>query len=346
MCPACGGIWFDAGELADFVKFLSQSDKISPAKIKLFKRRKVQTLYETKEKDKFCPKCKKKLQKFNYSYDSNIFLDRCADCGGIWADRGEVVAIAGYLKEDPTTTAIAKSLAESISEPEIESKGSLASYFLFVPQFVVPISDDTPRERLPILTVSLIALCVLTFLGQIFLITDTESFIKEFGFVPAHFFSIGLISSMFLHTGVLHLILNMLFLWLFGDNVEDRFSRGGYLLFCLCCGLFASFLHGIFNWGSTTPAVGASGIISGIMGAYLLFYPQANVTVLCFYRTFEVPVVLYLVGWFVIQLTSAFMAKDGDVSQIAWFAHVGGFAFGAVVAFFKKIAKQAETAYK
>jgi len=346
VCPSCRGIWFDSGELADVAKFLSQSDKVSPEKIRLFKHRNVKSVHKLGEEDKLCPRCEKKLRKFNYSYDSNIILDKCNGCGGIWADSGEVVAIASFLKDDPATTAIAKSLAEAIYKPERESEEPLAGYFLFVPQFVIPISDDTPRERFPVATVSLIALCVLVFLFQMSTLTNTEDFIKEFGFVPARFLSIGLITSMFLHGGVLHLLFNMLFLWLFGDNVEDRFSRGGYVVFCLCCGLFANFMHGIFNWGSAIPAVGASGMVSGVMGAYLIFYPRANVTMWCLNRTFEVPVVLYLVGWFVIQLTSACASRDGNISQIAWFAHIGGFVFGLLVAFFKKIAKQTQTAYK
>lgn len=339
ICPNCRGIWFDSGELGDFVKPLSTSEQIPPEKIKLFQRRNVKTLYKIKEKDRLCPKCGKKLQKFNFSYDSNIFLDKCPDCGGIWADGGEVAAIASYLKEDPTTTAVARDLAEAIYKPEIESEEPLVSYFLFVPRVVVPISDDTPRERFPFVTISLIAVCVVTFLCQMFLVTDAEGFVEEFGLIPANLFGIGLITSMFLHTGIFHLILNMLFLWLFGDNVEDRFTRLGYLLFCLSCGFFASFLHSIFNLGSTVPVIGASGMVSGVMGAYLIFYPEANVTLLCFYRTFEVPVVLYLVGWFIIQLTSASTSKGGDVSQIAWFAHIGGFVLGLVVAYFKKIAR-------
>jgi len=342
VCPSCKGIWFDSEELADFVKLLLQNEKISPEKIKLFSRRNVQTLYKIKEKDKFCPKCGRKLQKFNYSYDSNVFLDRCTDCKGIWADGGEAIAIATYLKENPAATAVGKSLADAMASPDLELEGPLISYFLFAPRFVVPISDDTPRERFPFVTISLIVLCILAFLGQIFLVADAESFMDKFGLVSARFFGVGLMTFMFLHTGVFHLVLNMLFLWLFGDNVEDRFSRPGYLIFCLSCGLFAGILHCVFNRGSAIPVIGASGMVSGIMGAYLIFYPSANVTVFCWYRTIEVPVVLYLGGWFVIQLTSAFMSRNSDVSQVAWCAHIGGFIFGVGVAYFKKLQNKPE----
>lgn len=342
ICPQCGGIWFDSGELADFMEFLSMNEKILPEEFKPFRRRNVQALYKIKEKNKLCPKCGKELQKFNYSYDSNVFLDKCIDCGGIWTDGGEAIAIARYLKENPTATAVGQGLADAAARSDLEPEESLAGYFLFVPRFVVPISDDIPRERFPFVTISLIVLCVLAFLGQTFLVSDAKGLIDRFGLVPAHFFGVGLITSMFLHTGVFHLMFNMLFLWLFGDNVEDRFSRPAYLIFCLSCGLFAAILHCIFNWNSETPAIGAGGMVSGVMGAYLIFYPSATVSMFCLYRTIEVPVVLYLVGWFVIQLTSAFMSKNGDEAQIAWCAHVGGFIFGMAVAYFKKLQNKPE----
>ncbi|MCK4753113.1 MAG: rhomboid family intramembrane serine protease [Planctomycetes bacterium] len=337
VCPDCGGIWFDSGELADFANALSQSEKITARGRKSLEQKKGKSLFKINEKVRVCPKCNTELSKFNYASDSNIILDKCTGCGGIWADGGEVQHVAGYLKEDPRTTAVGRNIAElTLAFDASDSDESALSYFMFFPRFVIPLSDDIPYERFPFATVSLIALCVLAFLGQVFLVTDIESFVKNFGFVPARFFGVGLLSSMFLHGSFLHLFGNMLFLWIFGDNVEDRFSRRGYVIFCLCGGLCASILHGIFNPGSVVPVVGASGFISAVMGAYLVFYPEANITLLCFYRTIEVPVVMYLGGWFFLQLTASFLFKDAYVSNVAWFAHIGGFAFGAVVAFFKK----------
>jgi membrane associated rhomboid family serine protease/Zn-finger nucleic acid-binding protein len=337
VCPSCKGIWFDAGELADFVKTLAESEDICPEKIKLFHHRDVRSVYNGQEKNRSCPRCAKELQRFNYSYDSNVFLDKCPDCGGIWADGGEVRQIASYLKDDPKVTAIGRDLAEMIqASQDLESDKSFLDYFVFFPKIVVPISDDIPRQKFPFVTVLLIVLCMFVFLGQMLWVSEPESFVEKFGFVPAHFFSIGLISYMFLHTGVLHLAFNMLFLWLFGDNVEDQFGHFGYLSFCLVCGLFAVFLHGFFNWGSSTPVIGSSGFISGIMGAYLIFYPAANVKLLFIYRTVEVPVILYLGGWFVLQMAAAYSANE-VTSGVAWFAHIGGFIFGVIVAFLKKI---------
>jgi len=339
-CPECGGVWFDKGKFLPVAKMLAASDKIKPEKIKLFYKRDVKNLYAVKEEARLCPKCNLTLKRFNYSGDSNVFLDKCPECGGIWADGKEIYQVASYLKEDPETTAVGRRLAEIVKatnpEPLADDKNSIPVYFMFLPRIIIPFADDTPRQRLPIVTISLIGLCVLAFLGQMFLVRDPESFLQVFGFVPANFFSIGLISSMLLHGSILHLGFNMLFLWLFGDNVEDKFGRLGYVWFCLGAGLFASLMHGIFSLNSTTPTIGASGFISGVMGAYLVFYPSANVKMFCFYRIIEVPVIVYFSCWFAMQIISAFLSADGSAGGVAWYAHIGGFLFGVVAAFIEK----------
>jgi len=149
-----------------------------------------------------------------------------------------------------------------------------------MPKIILPLSDENPRERFPILTISIITLCVAIFIGQVNFVDDIQTFFYFYGFVPKHLFDIGLFSSMFLHGDIFHLIGNMFFLWIFGDNVEDRFSRLGYIVFYISCGLTASLLHTVFNFNSSIPAVGASGAISGVMGAYLIFYPKAKINML------------------------------------------------------------------
>ena len=128
----------------------------------------------------------------------------------------------------------------------------------------------------------------------------------------------------------------MLFLWLFGDNVEDRLGRVRFVLFYLACGLVASAVHAIANPGSTIPCIGASGAISGVMGAYMIFFPTAKIKVLFFPTIVEVGAGFYLGGWFVLQLMYGFISASSEFSNVAWFAHIGGFAFGAFVAFMWK----------
>jgi membrane associated rhomboid family serine protease len=335
-------MWFEKEKFVNFVRQLSESPEISAAKTRLFKRRDVRPLHKVTEKDKSCPRCYKKLSKFNYSYDSNVILDKCPDCGGIWADKGEVEQVAAYLKKDPNVTAVAERLIEltTLANPDIEPDKVRAGYYLSLLRIVVPLSDDVPRQRFPLVTVCIIALCTILFAARLYL--QPERFWEKLGLFPEGSDSIDLFSSMFLNVGLLSFVLNMLFLWLFGDNVEDRFSRLGYLCFYLCCGLFASFVFRMFNDDLSITAIGISGAVSGIMGAYFIFYPVANIKLFVFFSTVEVPAAVFLGLWFLFQLLSPFIFRDGSVLNAAWPAHASGFVFGMAVAFFKKSAVQAK----
>jgi len=146
-----------------------------------------------------------------------------------------------------------------------------------------------------------------------------------------------LFTSMFLHGGLMHLLGNMLFLYVFGDNVEDYFGHLGYLLFYLFCGIGSGFIHVLFNLHSSLPAIGASGAISGVMGAYAVLYPRARVLMLFFIFLIPIPALVVLGYWFVLQ----FLAGVGEFGAansggVAWWAHIGGFLFGVVIAWTAK----------
>lgn len=330
VCPSCKGIWFDAGELPDFAKTLAESEEISPQKTKLFTRREVRTLYDVKEKDKICPKCSKKLHRFNYSYDSNVFLDKCPGCEGIWTDGGEIKEIARYLKDDPKTMEVARAIAETFAESQEDALGAEKAGFWFLPRAIVPLSDDTPRERFPVVTVSIIAVSTLIFIMQ--LLIDPGRLAEMLDFIPDDVFTIDLAASMFSQGGAINFIWNMLFLWLFGDNVEDRLGRFWYFIFFIACGLFASLLCTIFTSNLSVSAMGISGAVSGVMGAYFVFYPAANVRIFAVYDVIEVPAVVCLGLWFLFQILSPFLFKSSAAVNSLCFAYVGGFVLGAVVA--------------
>jgi len=138
---------------------------------------------------------------------------------------------------------------------------------------------------------------------------------------------------MFLHGGLLHLLGNMYFLWIFGDNVEERLGYWGYLIFYLVGGFAASILHAIFTTDPTIPAIGASGAISAVMGAYLFFFPKVKLRLFCICRVVVIPVYLYLGIWFLFQLFYSILSVSNlTMSNVAWFAHIGGFIFGMGVA--------------
>jgi membrane associated rhomboid family serine protease len=223
---------------------------------------------------------------------------------------------------------------------------------------MIPLRDNIPSRRFPIVNVSLIALNVLVFLAEAALgEAGLYQFITACGLVPAEFWQGGWLTrwwtpftSMFIHAGWLHLISNMLSLYIFGDNVEGRLGPFRYLLFYLGSGLAASAAHLIAYAGSTVPTVGASGAIAGVLGAYLVLFPRARVVTLVpifyFVRLVQIPAVLYLGFWFVSQLFNGVLglAAAGSSFQgggVAWWAHIGGFAFGfAILGIVRLIARR------
>jgi len=218
-----------------------------------------------------------------------------------------------------------------------------------------PVSDDNPSRLAPVATWSLIATCVLVYLLQLSLGAEGErAAIYGFGMIPARLFGVAALppeiaaapawttvfSSMFMHGGLLHLAGNMLFLWIFGDNVEDSMGHARFVLFYLVAGLAAALTQGLLNPGSTVPMIGASGAISGVLGAYILLHPRATVRVLIFLGFFvtiaHVPALLALGVWFLAQLFEA-VATPIDRPGVAFWAHVGGFVAGmALISLFKQ----------
>ena len=218
----------------------------------------------------------------------------------------------------------------------------------------VPLSDDNPRVLAPYVTGSLIGACVLVFLWQLSLGSGGEAAFYGYGMIPARLLGEAelpagipsvspgatLFTSMFMHGGFLHLGGNMLFLWIFGDNVEDSMGHLRYLVFYLLCGVAAALTQALIEPNSTIPMVGASGAISGVLGAYILLHPQATVHTLVFLGFFatvvHIPAMIVLGLWFAMQFLSAAFTPTAE-GGVAFWAHVGGFIAGLVlVSLFKK----------
>lgn len=202
-----------------------------------------------------------------------------------------------------------------------------------------PLRDTQKSYSTPVVTILLIVANVLIFLFEMSLGSyERNHFIAVYGLIPDRLHPYTIVTSMFLHGGWLHVLGNMWFLWIFGDNVEDILGHGKYLAFYLLCGVAAAVTHIFFNPLSRVPTVGASGAIAGVMGAYLVKFPHNRVLTLIpifvFFTTVEVPAVLMLAYWFVIQLFSGFGSIGySQVSEggVAWFAHVGGFLAGMIL---------------
>lgn len=218
---------------------------------------------------------------------------------------------------------------------------------------MIPIRDINPTRTKPVVTILLIVANALMFFYELSLGERLEGFILAAAFVPERLFDGGAVTageipegltsgllSMFLHGGWGHFLGNMLFLWVFGDNVEDRLGHFRYLLFYLLAGYAATFAHAWSSPMSEMPAIGASGAISGVLGAYLFLHPMARiVTVFWFFifvRFIEIPALVYLPIWFLIQFfsgVSSLQAADDAAGGVAWFAHIGGFIAGPVLLF-------------
>jgi membrane associated rhomboid family serine protease len=189
-----------------------------------------------------------------------------------------------------------------------------------------PYSDTAPRKRFPIITVSLIVLNVVVFVWSL---TDYENIISKYGFVPASFSFLTLFTSMFLHGGFDHIFGNMWYLWIFGDNVEDSLGKVKFVLLYFLSGISAAFLQYITDPSSTIPSIGASGAISGVLGSYILLFPQEKVLTNIQYTFVRIPAYIVIGFWFVLQLLFGAMSLAGySGSNVAFWAHVSGFVAG------------------
>ncbi len=222
---------------------------------------------------------------------------------------------------------------------------------------MIPLKDINRSRTTPYICILLIFFNGLVFLYQLSLGRQLVRFFYAFGVVPNYFFhfgywdnfglvggSIPIFSSMFMHGGWLHFLGNMLYLWVFGDNVEDRLGHFRFLIFYLFCGVAAALLHIFTNPSSTVPTVGASGAIAGVLGAYVVFFPGARVLtlvpILFFFQLIELPALIFLGFWFIMQFFSgALSLASHQVGGTAWWAHIGGFAAGVIYAW--KLRKRA-----
>jgi membrane associated rhomboid family serine protease len=219
---------------------------------------------------------------------------------------------------------------------------------------MIPLKNMMVRRSVPAVTIVLIIVNVLVFCYQISLShAANDALIRTFGMVPlkmklalagGHYTLLEaflpLITCMFLHGGFLHILGNMWFLWIFGGAVEDRLGPVSYLLFYFICGIGSGLAQALFSWGSSLPSIGASGAISGVLGAYVVFFPSSRILTLVplfvFFFTAQIPAIIFIGLWFAIQFLSGVSALNAphgaSMGGVAWWAHVGGFVLGALLA--------------
>ncbi len=217
---------------------------------------------------------------------------------------------------------------------------------------MIPIRDRNPSGTFPYVTIGIIIINIFIFLYELSLGSDLGSFLHQYGVVPVkvtHYFQtpdltlidtfFPLLSSTFLHAGFIHLIGNMWFLWIFGDNIEDRLGHIKYLAFYILCGAIASSAHIFFNSQSQIPCIGASGAIAAVLGAYMVTFPRARVTTIVpiffFIQIIELPAVIVLGFWILIQFFSGTVSLTASPpgGGVAWWAHIGGFVSGIILSY-------------
>ena len=221
---------------------------------------------------------------------------------------------------------------------------------------MIPIRDRNPSSTFPYVTIGIIVVNIFIFLYEISLDSELGVFVMKFGVVPLRVSNYSqvpdltfastffpFISSMFLHGGFIHLIGNMWFLWIFGDNIEDKLGHFKYIVFYILCGIIASSVHVFFNSQSDMPCIGASGAIAGVLGAYMITFPRARVVTIVplfiFIQVIELPAVIVLGFWFVIQFFNgaASITASASGGGVAWWAHIGGFAAGIIIFYIIRI---------
>lgn len=209
---------------------------------------------------------------------------------------------------------------------------------------MIPYKDDNPTSTFPVFTVSLIIMNIIVFLSQVYFFrADMNALSYAFGAIPHSLLTfeshqpvhpaLTVFSSMFMHGGLFHLGGNMLYLWIFGNNIEDRLGHFRFIVFYLFCGIFAAYSHALTHPTSTVPMIGASGAVSGILGAYVLLFPHAHVHTLLilgiFVTTVKIPALIVIGFWAVVQFFNGMISSGlPNSGGVAWFAHLGGFFVG------------------
>jgi membrane associated rhomboid family serine protease len=252
------------------------------------------------------------VQLSTHAFTGDAFdIDICRECGGVWLDRGELERVEqGRVRQ--------------ILARRAGVRGWLLQFLL-----QIPVEFNLPPQRFALITLLLLVANVLVMLAVI--AAPAPNMLVELGALfPARVGSgqwvVSTITHQFLHAGLAHLALNMVFLWKLGDNVEDALGRPGYLLFYLVCGIAGGLVHTALDWGSPIPMVGASGAISGVMGAYAVLYRRARLTLMVIVLQFKLSAAWWMAIWAAMNVVGFLLGVEG----IAWGAHLGGFAVGLV----------------
>jgi len=345
-CPSCEGIWFDDKELGIFRNALGKFDL---EQIEIIAR----PPEPSSEIISSCPRCGSVLYEVKYSYNTKVRIKRCESCHGVWLPLHQTINMIELAKISQAIAPHVEGLAIEAKNMEIQRQRneqlkklgtSLTQriplwriYLLYYVGIILPLYDDNPRSRTPWVTIGIMALNIFVFVAMMISNEPAFELYRKYAMIPSKILggeNLGtLFSSMFMHAGIFHLVGNLFFLWTFGDNVEEAIGWKKFILFYVLCGLSADALHILSSPSSVVATLGASGAISGIMGAYILLFSQVSIKTLIFGAVTDIPAWLYLGGWFALQLLWGFIYFEGPGGGIAWWAHIGGFVAGLALIF-------------
>ncbi|NOZ84915.1 MAG: rhomboid family intramembrane serine protease [Deltaproteobacteria bacterium] len=344
-CTFCKGIWLDKGELAR----IEGTPTDLPDRL-------AGDIEEVHRTGHVCPSCGGRLVEREFVPGTGLWIDQCKQCGGLWFDSGELMQARSIRKRirRPVSRAEASRIDALRNEWQRQSGSSGTGWrrrqqphdpnrgarlYLFQLLTGLPVEVDNPVSHFPYMTIALVAINALVF----FYTLAFPGFADACALVPAeifrgeHFYT--LLTSMFIHGGIVHILGNMYFLWIFGDNVEDVLGPLRYLLFYIVCGIAAGLSHTLVAGPSEIPLVGASGAIAGVMGAYMFLFRDKLFYIVFFFIQFKIPAPVYLLFWVGWQLLYATMSGAG-AGGVAWWAHIGGFTIGAILTYSLKFRKR------
>lgn len=316
VCLKCGGFWLDHGELEQIIRRYDPKSRFGSNFADVF-------VAQNMSGQRRCPTCKTMMTPYKVMADSEFIVDACDTCQGIWLDQGELER-SQVLHQIPQATL------------DIEAKPSTKHWLI---QFFLglPVEFNVKPRRFPLVTVLLILFNIIIFMYENTLLshagTDAEAVINFWALIPGNIGSfiwiINLFSYQFLHGGWFHLLGNMYFLYILGDNLEDVLGRTKFLVFYLACGVSAGLLESILSSDPQVPVLGASGAIAGIMAAYAVIFRRAYLTFMFLYMQWKLPAYWYFTIWIGYNLLGMYLNQD----NVAWFAHLGGFVAGLTIAF-------------
>lgn len=351
-CPQCSGIWFDHREIGVFKQSLGKFDY---SEFKLDVESTTPSVYQISH----CPRCSNEaLNEVVYTYNSKVKTHKCEKCQGLWLPLQQLVNLVEMTRVGQLIEPHLQGLAEEIQKSRnnsafysglknlgdtLNSRGPHPysswrwSYTRAMIPIILPLYDSLERNIFPLVTVGLIITNVVIFYSKTIAFQTPMHAYIDFALIPAYLGDSSswktLFSHMFFHANNLHLIGNMFFLWLFGDNVEESMGTVRFFALYILTGIVAGGTHVLCFPDSTLPMIGASGAVSGILGSYLVLHPRASISTFMLYTVVELPAWFLLSAWFLMQVL---FANIPLLNRVAWEAHIGGFIAGIIFTYFLK----------